>query len=79
MTAVLDMRDRIAAAAQQALRDRGMASGSDIAFAIADLALGSTRFEALVNYTVAVETGADPAAFRDELLTDPLFENVIIP
>ena len=79
MTVVLDMRDRIAAAAMQELRDRGLASGAEIAFAIADRALTGTAFEALVNYTAAVEAGADPTVFRAQLAADPIIDGYITP
>lgn len=73
------MRDRIAAAAMQILRERGLPSGADIAYAISDRALTDTNFEALVNYTAAVEAGTDPTPFRDALLGDPLIETYITP
>ncbi|MBX9708149.1 MAG: hypothetical protein K2X61_09480 [Caulobacteraceae bacterium] len=79
MTVVLDMRDRIAAAAQQELRDRGLPSGADIAFAIADRALTGTQFEALTAYVGAVEAGADPTAARDLLSGDPVLNELIAP
>lgn len=79
MTVVLEMRDRIAAAAMQVLRERSLPSGADIAYVIADRALAGTNFEALVNYTAAVEAGTDPAIYRAALSGDPIIDTYITP
>lgn len=51
----LNMRDRLAAALQIELRNRGLAAGADIAYAVADRALEGTQFEALVSYVAGAE------------------------
>ena len=86
MNAVLNMRDRIAAAAQIELRNRGLASGADIAFAIADRALEGTQFETLVGYVDAVEQGGTLEEInerltnaRDRLGADPIFQDQVAP
>lgn len=84
MTVVLDMRDRIAAAAQVELRNRGLAAGADIAYAIADRALDGTSFANLTAYVDAVEQGgtlaeinARIAGSRGELRRDPIFSELV--
>lgn len=72
MSVTLNMRDRIAAAAQVELRTRGLASGADVAFAIADRALEGTRFAALTSYIAAVETAAPENPARDIIAADPV-------
>ena len=67
MTAVLDMRDRLAAALQVELRNRGLGSGADIAFAVADKALEGVQFEQLVEMLA----GADGVAAAYGDITPP--------
>ena len=85
MSALLNMRDRIAAAAQVELRNRGLASGADIAFAIADRALEGTQFETLIGYVGAVEEGGTLdeintrlTGVRERLGDDPIFQDAMI-
>lgn len=77
MTVALDMRDRIAAAAQVELQTRGLPAGAELIFAIADRALADTQFEALTAYVGAVESGGDPSAALDVLTNDPILQTLI--
>jgi hypothetical protein len=77
MSAVLSMRDRLAAALQIELRNRGLPAGADIVFAVADRTLEATQFEALTESVGAVESGGDPAGARDRLIDDGGFTDII--
>lgn len=80
MSIVLSMRDRLAAALQIELLNRGLPSGADIVFAVADRTLEATRFQDLTAYVAAVEFGEDPAAPdgpRDALIGDGGFGPIL--
>jgi hypothetical protein len=77
VTVALDMRDRIAAAAQVELQTRGLPAGAEIIFAIADRAMENTQFEALTTYVGAVESGGDPSAALDVIASDPILQTLI--
>lgn len=78
MTAVSDLRDRLAGAIRLHLGHAGFTIDASVASRIADAAVVDAGLEGLTGYVAAVEAGADPTAARDLLAGDPILSDLLV-
>ena len=78
MTAVSDLRDRLAGALKLHLSHAGVTIDASVASRIADAAVVDAGLEGLTGYVAAVEAGADVTAARDLLAGDAILTDLLV-
>lgn len=72
------LRKRLASTIQLRLGHAGAPVSSTVASALAGQAMKDANLDALTGYVAAIESGADPAAAREQLAGNPITEQLLV-